>query len=287
MANPLLTLASAAARWLPVPIKRGLYRLGPASRGLRSALNRAAPQGLTEVEVAAGGLAGMRLRLDMQREKDYWLGTYEMELQQAISDFAKPGMVAYDLGANIGYISLLFALAVSQTGQVIAFEALPVNVERLITNLHLNPSLKVRPIAKAVSDKNGVAQFLVHESGGMGKLAGSTGRNHWYQQELKVESITLDDFVFKQENPKPDLIKIDIEGGEALALLGMRRVIQDCRSILFVELHGREAAETVWEILGNAGYSFQRMSNGYPRLEHIDKLGWKGYVVAKPINERI
>ena len=287
MTNPLLTLASAAARWLPDFIKRGLYRLGPATRGLRSILNRAAPRGLTEVEVSAGGLAGMRLQLDLQREKDYWLGTYELDLQQAISDWVKPGMVAYDLGANIGYVSLLLARTVSPGGQVIGFEALPENFERLKANLALSALLNVRPIPQAISDKSGVAKFLVHESGGMGKLAGSTGRDHIYRRELKVESITLDDFVFEKSNPKPDLIKVDIEGGEALALVGMRRVIQDCRPIFFIELHGREAAETVWEILSNAGYSFQGMSKGYPRLKDIDELGWKGYVVARPINETV
>jgi FkbM family methyltransferase len=282
VANPLLTLANAAARWLPSSIKRGLYRLGPATRGLRAALNRAAPQGLTEVEVAAGGLAGIRLYLDLQREKDYWLGTYEMELQRAISAFAKPGMVSYDLGANIGYVSLLLARAVSPGGRVIAFEALPSNLERLKTNQHLNPSLNVQTIAGAVSHESGPARFLVHDSMGMGKLAGSAGRDHRYRQELRVESITLDDFVFKQENPKPDLIKVDIEGGEALALLGMKRVIQECRPIFLIELHGREAAEMVWEILSNASFSFHRMSKGYSRLEQINKLGWKGYVVAQP-----
>ena len=54
MANPLLGLAAAAARLLPAPLKRGLYKLGPLSRGLRAALNRAAPQGLSKVSVAGG-----------------------------------------------------------------------------------------------------------------------------------------------------------------------------------------------------------------------------------------
>ena len=90
MANPLLSLASAAARWLPAGLKRGLYRLGPVSRGLRNALNKSAPAGLPETKVAAGLLAGASLLLDLQTEKDYWLGTYEMDLQRAIRDWVKP-----------------------------------------------------------------------------------------------------------------------------------------------------------------------------------------------------
>jgi hypothetical protein len=88
--------------------------------------------------VAAGGLSGLTLSLDLQTEKDYWLGTYEPDLQQAIQDLVQPGMIAYDVGANIGYISLLLGLAVGKDGHVFAFEALPANVERLQKNLRLN-----------------------------------------------------------------------------------------------------------------------------------------------------
>jgi hypothetical protein len=47
----------------------------------------------------------------MQVDKDYWLGTYEPELQAALREFIQPGMVTYDIGANIGYVSLLMAKA--------------------------------------------------------------------------------------------------------------------------------------------------------------------------------
>src|SRR5512138_2025047 len=134
----LLTLASSAARLLPSPVKRAVYRIKPLAKFIRQGLNRAAPHGITQVEVAAGGLAGVRLALDLQSEKDYWLGTYEPELQAAIADLLQPGIVAYDVGANIGYITLLLARAVGENGHVYSFEALPANLERLRTNLELS-----------------------------------------------------------------------------------------------------------------------------------------------------
>ncbi|MBI2331372.1 MAG: FkbM family methyltransferase, partial [Chloroflexi bacterium] len=142
MTHPLLALAAFAARVLPMPVKRAIYRLGPLARAVRGGLNRAAPHGLAEVTVAGGGLAGLRLQLDMQKEKDYWLGTYEPELQAALRDLARPGMTAYDVGAHIGYISLLLARAVSPSGRVFAFEPLPANLERLQANLTLNPDIR-------------------------------------------------------------------------------------------------------------------------------------------------
>lgn len=281
MANPLLSLAAAAARWLPAPLKRALYRLGPVSSGLRSALNRAAPAGLTEVEVAGGLLAGSKMLLDLQTEKDYWLGNYEFELQEAIREFAKPGMVAYDIGANIGYTSLLLAKHVGTNGKVFAFEPLTSNQERLQKNLDINASSNVKVILKAVADVSGKRQFVVHSSGAMGKLRGSNGRETQYQNSIEIESVALDEFVFKQRNSKPDLIKIDIEGAEGLALQGMMRVIQEAKPLLMIELHGEEAARACWQILTNTGYSIHKLTRGYPQVFDLSNLSWKSYILAR------
>jgi FkbM family methyltransferase len=279
VANPLLDLAAAASRYLPASFKRAFYKLGPASRGLRAALNKAAPQGLSEVVVASGGLAGARLLLDMQSQKDYWLGTYEMELQQAVADWVKPGMVAYDLGANIGYVSLLLARAVGQTGKVFAFEALPANQERLTSNLKLNSNENIQLVSKAVADTSGATTFLVHSSGGMGKLSKSDGGN---SNSIIVQATSIDDFVFKSDNPPPQLIKMDIEGGEILALRGMSRLLKEARPVLLIELHGKLAAESAWQTLRAVNYSLHFMRNGYPLIENLQALGKKSYVVASP-----
>ena len=282
MANPLLYLAAATARLLPAPLKRALYKLGPASRGLRSALNKAAPGGLSEVQVAGGRLVGARLVLNMQSEKDYWLGTYEMDLQQAIADWVKPGMVPYDLGANIGYMSLLLARAVGPAGKVFAFEALPANQERLINNLKLNSNENVKLISKAIADKSGAKTFLVHGSGGMGKLSGSVREEGNHANSIAVETVSLDEFVYKDDNPKPDLIKMDIEGGEVLALRGMAQLLKEKRPVLFIELHGREAAESAWRTLRDANYSLRFMRKGYPKVQKVEELSKKSYIVASP-----
>ncbi|MBN2550389.1 MAG: hypothetical protein JXB15_14595, partial [Anaerolineales bacterium] len=128
MKKAILSLAAWTARVLPMPVKRLVYRFQPLARLVRGSLNRAVPQGLTAVEVAAGGLAGVQLYLDLQTEKDYWLGTYEPELQAAVERWVRPGMVIYDVGANIGYISLLLARQTGLEGRIFAFEALPDNL---------------------------------------------------------------------------------------------------------------------------------------------------------------
>ena len=281
MNNPLLNVAAFVARITPVSFKRALYRFGPLARLIRGGLNRAAPHGLTRTAVAAGGLAGGTLLLDLQEEKDYWLGTYEPELQSAIAELAVPGMVAYDVGANIGYISILLARRAGEKGRVFAFEALPANLERLHRNLALNGlQTQVEVVEAAVADRSGPVQFLLGPSGGMGKAAGSAGRQTEYKQAISVAGLALDDFAYAQGNPAPQVVKMDIEGGEMLALPGMRRLLREAHPLMLIELHGPEAAHVAWDELSQAGYRICRMEAGYPTVDSMEALDWKAYIVA-------
>lgn len=283
MTKLFLTFASFLARILPDRFKKLLYAIDPLARRIRSVLNRAAPSGLTEVIVAAGALKGARLQLDLQLEKDYWLGTYETDLQQTVADLVQPGAVAYDVGANIGYISLLLARAVGEQGRVFSFEALPANLERLRHNLALNPfGDRVQVVAAAVSADSQPIRFLVGPSGAMGKAEGSAGRSLAYADALEVSGISLDDFVYRGENPPPDAIKMDIEGGEVLALQGMTRLLDEARPLILLELHGPEAARVAWETLTQADYTIHVMTAGYPQVTSLDALDWKAYLVARP-----
>jgi len=279
-----ISLAAFFARALPLSIKQGLYRFPPLARLIRGAINASVEQGLSTVEVAAGELKGYKVLLDMKAEKSRWLGTYEPELQAAFRDFLRPGMTVYDVGANIGYITLLIAHHVGPQGRVFAFEALPANVERIRRNVGLNNLDNVTLVPAAVMDKNAPVTFYVHESVGMGKAAGSAGRrDELYKAEITVRGLSLDEFVYGRGNPAPDAVKMDIEGGEVLALPGMERVLREAHPILFLELHGPESEKAAWEILSEAGYTLHVMQPGYARIESPEQLGWKAYVVAKKI----
>lgn len=281
--NFLLKSAAWAAHVLPAPVKRWLYRTRWLASFTRKTLNTAAPRGHNEVTIAAGVLRGMRMKLDLQSEKDYWLGTYEPELQDAASRLIQPGMVVYDVGANIGYISLMAARLVKENGHVYSFEALPGNVERLKANVDLNNlSGQITAIHVAVTDKTGEAVFLAHESGAMGKAKGSAGREEHYAAELRVPAITMDDFVTQQGNLPPQVIKMDIEGGEGMALRGMGNILSNIRPIFMIELHGQDAAQQVWEKLTSARYSIHRMQSGMPEVTALEDLDWKAYIIACP-----
>jgi FkbM family methyltransferase len=267
-------------------LKLCIYKTGFFSNLLRSGVNRFVPEGKTTVEVISGELTGARLSLYLKSEKDYWLGTYESELQDVIKQKVSPGMIVYDLGANIGYLSFLFSKLVTETGRVYAFEALPENVARIEENLSLNPGYKnIEIVPKAVTDNEEKVEFLIGPSPGTGKVMGSAGRqNFTYQRGISVEGTSIDHYVFTGKKPEPGLVKIDIEGGEMTALSGMKLVLNQIKPLILLELHGPEAASVSWKILQDAGYKIYQIKQGYSLINSPDGLGWKSHILAENPN---
>jgi FkbM family methyltransferase len=289
-ARPTSRLMAAAA-WLagrlPPAGLRALYRLGPISGLLRSLLNRSAPQGTSEVTVAGGRLAGVRLLLDLREEKDLWLGSYEPFMLETIARFARPGMTAYDVGAHIGYVTLCLARAVGPQGHVVAFEPLPANQQRLRANLELNGlTERVQVVAGAVGEAAGRQRFRPHPSVAMGRLAAPDAANEPAAGLLEVEVIALDDFA-AASGTIPGLIKMDIEGGEAAALRGARRLMRQAKPVLLLELHEAQAAEadTVFDELQQMGYEVRRLARRYPMVTSTAGLGRKAYLLGLPSGE--
>ncbi len=282
MKKLLLSTFSLFARFLPLSVKQAIYRFPPLARFIRGSMNAAVEDGLSVIEVAAGTLTGYQVLINMKAEKSRWLGTYEPELQAALKEFLRPGQVIYDVGANIGYVTMMLAHHTGPAGKVFAFEALPANVERIQKNVALNGLENVSVVSAAVLDKAGDVTFYVHESVGMGKAAGSAGRRQErYKAEITVAGLSLDEFVFHRGNPAPDVVKMDIEGGEVLALPGMRRILAEYHPLMLLELHGPESEKAAWDALSAAGYALYEMSDGYPGIPSPDRLGWKAYVIAR------
>lgn len=254
----LLQVAAAAGRLLPDWAKAAAYRIPLLSGGVRWILTRAAPEGRVIVEVAGGITQGVRLRLDLKTEKYYWLGTHEIPVQRALARETRPGMVAYDIGAHIGFFTLGLARLVGSAGKVHAFEALPENVHQLQENLSLNASQisNVQVVAAAVTDRCGRVRLDPHRSSSVARvlpveLATASGP--------EVESITLDEYVFGRGEPAPQLGKMDIEGAEGRALVGARRLLREVRPLWLLEVHSEETARLVWEEFRRADYRLLRL----------------------------
>ena len=164
---------------------------------------------------------------------------------RAFRDVVRPGMVALDIGANVGAYSTLLGRWVGSSGIVFAFEPALTAFEGLTRHVELNHlSGIVKPIRAALSDRAATARFLLADSAGESRLAGDTEDGH--RRAIPVTSLTIDE-VCRREGVAPDFIKIDVEGSELAVLRGARETIRARRGRLavFVELH-----PTIWPRLG-------------------------------------
>jgi FkbM family methyltransferase len=201
------------------------------------------------VRVLMGNLRGKRWIVGSAIHR-CWLGFYEYEKQKLISREVRPGSVFWDVGANVGFYSLLASKLVG-SGKVFAFEPAPRNLSYLRKHLTLNRVRNVEVLAIAVCDKNGSSRFETEESGLMGHLSGEGG--------ITVPTATLDSLVDDGAVLPPDYVKMDIEGAELLALHGASRTFQRFRPVLFLATHGREVETECRRLLELWGYDCRNM----------------------------
>jgi FkbM family methyltransferase len=166
-----------------------------------------------------------------------WLGTYEGRCTKFVASQVRPGMTAFDVGANVGYYTLLMASRVGPTGRVLAFEPDPANIAALKKHLVLNEINNVEIIEAAVSDQTGTSFFSCAGSQGVLSSAG-----------ISVKTVVLDEY------PAPDFIKMDIEGTEVSALRGSARILDKRHANWLIALHGK-AHDDVPRLLLAGGYS--------------------------------
>ena len=199
---------------------------GPVSRGLRL-LVRAVPKGAT-VRVLQGRLRGARW-IAGASNAGYWLGSYEVDVQQLVGELLGDGDVFYDVGANVGFFTLLAGRVVGPTGHVYAFEPLPENLGYLRRHVDLNGCENVTVVAAAVSDRCGRAGFGGEKSKAKLMEAGP----------IDVETVALDELWDAGRLRSPAVVKMDVEGGELSALRGMRRLLAATRPHVLIEFHGQ------------------------------------------------
>jgi FkbM family methyltransferase len=179
----------------------------------------------------------------------------------------RTGDTVIDVGANIGYFTLLFARLVGPTGRVFAFEPEPANFALLRKNVESNGYRNVTLIPKAVSDASGAARLYLAEHKGDGRIFDS----HDGRESLPIDTVRLDDF-FRDDTGPVDLIKIDIQGAEPAALRGMTRLLEKhprARIVLEfwpigLKLFGEEP-ERFLRTLTDLGYDLWNLDEQYAR----------------------
>ena len=190
-----------------------------------------------------------------------WLGTYERHTQALFRKHVKPGAIVYDVGANAGFFTLLASRLTGETGRVFAFEPLPRNLELLREHVRLNHATNVTVMPLAVGAGTSSARFLIGENPSQGGLSLSASETPYYG-EIEVAMDSLDHIVESGTVPRPDFIKMDIEGGEDNALAGATEVLRSPRLTLLLSTHGWEHQRHCWSLLSRAGFDLRLARDG-------------------------
>lgn len=213
------------------------------------------------VKVETGLAKGLWLHLNLASEEKYWLGYHEWEVQKLLRTLTTSGMIAYDIGSHIGFFSVAMARLVGDAGKIFAFEPDPESAERIHEHALRNSlGTRITPLGEAVWSYSSATGILFKR--------GSIKRDHGGVSAdactppladgecISVPSVTLDSLVQKGY-PVPNIVKVDVEGGECEVLKGGRELFSQAKIKLICEIHSSEAVNWISDWLKQRGYVFQ------------------------------
>jgi FkbM family methyltransferase len=197
-------------------------------------------------------------------------GEYERPVQEAIVAIAHPGDVFYDVGANLGFFSVLVGRLVGTSGAVYAFEPVPANASMVERNARQNGLSNIKVLRIALCREDGMGELLLthYVGGAVLKSVGTPPLD--LSGSVMVETACLDRLVDRQHIKPPNIVKIDVEGAEMDVLLGMESILRRWHPKIVLELDDETEAgcedkvSACQSFLHNLGYQTELLANAYP-----------------------
>lgn len=182
------------------------------------------------------------------------------------------GATVIDIGAHIGYYTVLASDLVDRTGKVFAFEPDPKNYEVLVRNININELNNVTAYQMAVSDRTGILKLFIppHDSGSSSLWTPDNGR-----EQVEVNVVKLDDFLGNIDCPI-GVVKIDVEGSETAVLRGMHNILASNDLTIFIEfwpigLRGAGSSpEELLSLLRGTGFNLYEIDERKRRTVSFD-----------------
>ncbi len=267
----LRSLAIAAAKGVPDPLRRFLH----SHRALHSASTRlfASLVGKQNVSIPEGPMRGIRLAPSEHTSHAHLRGVYEAETLAALERLVAPGMVCYDIGASIGYLSLLMA---KRAKKVYAFEPAPHARAEMERHIAANGFQNIETVESPLSGSVREVEFaLTGAAYGSGIAKGP--QNEW--PVLRMTTSTVD--LFAAAHEPPQFLKVDIEGEEAVLFDGAQETLRLHRPAILCELHSVAAQDAVLRALSAHGYRFEDLLGG-PFTPRDRVVAGEFHIVAIP-----
>jgi FkbM family methyltransferase len=227
------------------------------------------PTGARVFELAAP-LEGYKMSLEWRSSKAFVFGTYEREVVSALLEVVKPGWIVFDIGAHVGYFTLLLAKLVGLKGRVVAFEPFPENFQTLEENVRLNGARNIVLERSAVAATSGMASLRSNDSN---RQTFTASLVHG-QPGSEVKVVSLDDYAAGQRE-QIDFVMMDVEGAEADVLMGMRSILRRNLPLLLIELHGFDST-------GQSHPALQELRAMNYSFRFLDAPGAQAHILARP-----
>lgn len=214
------------------------------------------------------------------------LGAHDPFEIECFRRVVKAGMNVIDIGANIGYYSVIAAGRVGPKGKVFSYEPEGDNFALLQKNIEVNRFTWARAIRAGLSDQTGKRKlFVAKDHTGIHSFADNRG----VETGIEIEIDTLDRSLERFGSPKIDLIKIDIEGAEILALTGMKKTLAaNPDMVMFIELYpqaierlGRKPIELL-NILKDSGFTLSVIDEDAKALKPLFPSDFESFIQTFP-----
>ena len=218
--------------------------------------------------------------VDHIARKLFWWGfrSHEAATATLFYELAKNCSTIFDVGANIGYFTLLAATA-NRKSHIVAFEPVPEIFEHLNSNIQLNQAHNVTSVYAAVTNHDGSVPLYLHG-------AQSSVRRDFRSPTARIEvpSVTLDSYVKQNEIGPVGLMKIDVETGEPQVFERMQHILQRDKPHIICEVLSY-SEEFLNSFLSDYGYRFYWITNGgllrRDTIVHDNKYQFLNYLFTK------
>ncbi|MGA2811995.1 MAG: FkbM family methyltransferase [Candidatus Acidiferrum sp.] len=248
MSEPEKVRAGGAAQLFLRYARRlsGLRRLPLVGPLVGWASGKVLPRGtLVWAQVQSGPAKDLWLHLNPRTGGSYFAGGGEPAVQAALEEHLRPGMVFFDIGANIGFFSLLGARLVGPAGRVVAFEADPEAAARLSEHVSRNGFSWIAAEQRAVWSASTTVSFARTDPAtspdrGLGHVVSAPSEG-----TIEVHATSLD--VFARAEVAPDFLKCDVEGAEVEVFRGAQRLLEQKRPGILCEMHSAENRRVLLE----------------------------------------
>jgi FkbM family methyltransferase len=206
----------------------------------------------------------------------YYFGVWEPHLTHFISRRLKPADIFVDVGANIGYFTLLGSHLVGEHGKVIAIEASPSIHRMLVENLERNGVRNATVFNVAASDRVGRLKIFLADNGNLGQTTTISAAG--FKLEAEISARALSELIAREDWPRLKLIKIDVEGAEWSVISGMRALLEHASDSLEIVAEitaglaeAQQTAADIVALFARYGFHAYCLRNEYSSRDYVSR----------------